>query len=106
WNMTRGLVLGIWGMITRELPADLSGPLGIFRIVGESAQAGWLYLLQLAALLNVNLGLLNLLPVPVLDGGWLLFLGLEGLRGRPLAPEHQGLAQLIGFGFIMALVLF
>lgn len=106
WNMTRSLVLGIWGMISRELPADLSGPLGIFRIVGESAQAGWLYLLQLAALLNVNLGLLNLLPVPVLDGGWLLFLGLEGLRGRPLTPEHQGLAQLIGFGFIMALVLF
>lgn len=106
WQMTRSLVTGLVGMISQRVPVELSGPVGIFQIVGQSAQQGWFSLLLLAAVLNVNLGLLNLLPVPVLDGGWLLFLGLEGLRGKPIPPEHQGWATFVGFAFLMALVLF
>lgn len=106
WQMTRSLVTGLLGMIAQRVPVELSGPVGIFQIVGQSAQQGWFSLLLLAAVLNVNLGLLNLLPIPVLDGGWLLFLGLEGLRGKPIPPEHQGWATVVGFAFLMALVLF
>ncbi|BAS27531.1 RIP metalloprotease RseP [Limnochorda pilosa] len=106
WEMTRALVVGIWSMITHRAPVDVAGPVGIFQVVSQSAERGWLSLLTLAALLNVNLGLLNLLPIPALDGGWLLFLGLEGVRGKPLAPEQQGWVQVIGFAFLMALMLF
>src|SRR5690606_7597540 len=76
-----------------ELRDSLSGPIGIFRTVGESARLGIGYLLLLAAVLNINLGLINLLPVPVLDGGWLLFLAIEAVLGKPLKPEYQGVAQ-------------
>ncbi|HEY8531757.1 MAG TPA: RIP metalloprotease RseP [Limnochorda sp.] len=106
WQMTRSLVAGLLGMVAQRVPVELSGPVGIFQIVGQSAQQGWFSLLLLAAVLNVNLGLLNLLPIPILDGGWLLFLALEGLRGKPLKPEHQGWATFLGFAFLMALVLF
>ena len=78
----------------------------IHRRMGESAQRGIGHLVVLGAMINVTLGLLNLLPIPVLDGGWLLFLLLEALRGKPLNPEHQGIAQFIGLALILLLMLF
>lgn len=89
-----------------EVRDNLAGPIGIAVLVGESAQRGWGYLVVLGAMINVTLGLMNLLPIPVLDGGWLLFLLLEGIRGKPLNPEHQGLAQFIGLTLILLIVLF
>lgn len=87
-----------------ELRESVAGPIGIVQSVGESARLGFGYLLLFAAALNINLGLINLLPVPVLDGGWLMFLTIEGVRGKPLAPEHQGMAQFVGFTLLMALM--
>ena len=58
-------------------------------------------LMYLLAVLNVNLGLLNLLPIPVLDGGWLVLFAYEAVRGRPVKPEHRGIAQFIGLVFII-----
>jgi len=89
-----------------ELRDSLSGPIGIFRTVGESARLGIGYLLLLAAVLNINLGLINLLPVPVLDGGWLLFLAIEAVLGKPLKPEYQGVAQFVGLTLLLALMAF
>ncbi|HHT69091.1 MAG TPA: RIP metalloprotease RseP, partial [Firmicutes bacterium] len=73
---------------------------------GETARHGVPNLIILAIILNINLGLLNLLPVPVLDGGWLLILLIEAVRGKPLAPETKGIAQFIGLALLVALMLF
>jgi regulator of sigma E protease len=105
-NVTVDLVASLARMLTGRIEPELTGPVGIFKLVGQSANQGIEYLLILAAILNINLGLLNFLPIPILDGGWLLFLILEGLRGRPLEPEHQGLAQFIGLALLILLMVF
>lgn len=84
----------------------LTGPVGIINIIGQTAKAGWLNVCYLAALLSINLGIMNLIPIPSLDGSKILFLLLEALRGKPLPPEKEGLANFIGFSLLMALILF
>lgn len=106
WRITTQLIGDIARMITGKQEVEISGPIGIVQIVGETARHGLPQLLILAIVLNVNLGLLNLLPVPVLDGGWLLILILEALRGKPLAPETRGIAQFIGLALLVILMLF
>ncbi|MGB4430461.1 MAG: RIP metalloprotease RseP [Limnochordia bacterium] len=106
WRLTAQLVGDITRMITGKQQVEISGPIGIVHIVGETARHGVPQLLSLAVILNINLGLLNLLPVPVLDGGWLLILVLEAIRGKPLAPETRGIAQFIGLALLIMLMLF
>src|SRR5690606_37744241 len=111
WNTITSLLGWIGQIITgktgaEEVRDNLAGPIGIAILVGESAQRGMGYLVLLTAMINVTLGLVNLLPIPVLDGGWLFFLVLEALRGKPLNPEHQGLAHFIGLTLILLLMLF
>lgn len=84
----------------------LTGPVGIIQIIDESTQQGWLYVFNLAALLSINLGIINLLPIPALDGSKVLLLLYEGLRGKPIAPEKEGFLNMIGFAFLMTLILF
>ncbi len=84
---------------------DLSGPVGIFKMTGEFAQQGLKILIQWAAVLSINLGLFNLLPLPALDGGRLVFLGVEALRGRPVDPHKEGMVHFLGFAFLMLLIL-
>ncbi|WP_341702488.1 RIP metalloprotease RseP [Ferrovibrio sp.] len=90
----------------RESGDQLSGPLGIAKISGDVAKASWLGLVQLMATLSVAIGLINLFPVPMLDGGHLLFYGIEGLRGRPLGERAQEYGFRIGFALVMSLFLF
>lgn len=106
WGMITQLITEIGRMITGKTSVELSGPIGIVQIVGETARHGLPQLMILAILLNVNLGLLNLLPVPVLDGGWILILVLEAVRGKPLSPEIRGIAQFIGLALLIMLMLF
>lgn len=106
WQMTGQLIRGLVQMITGKIEPQLSGPIGMAQIVGQSARQGFASLLILAVVLNVNLGLLNLLPVPVLDGGWLVILIVEALRGKPLAPESRGIAQFVGLAVLILLMLF
>lgn len=82
---------------------EMTGPVGMFKVVGQVAPHGFLPLLGLAAMLSTNLGLFNLIPLPVLDGGWILFLAIEGIRGKPLEPEKQGIAQMVGMGILLLL---
>ncbi|HHV61617.1 MAG TPA: RIP metalloprotease RseP [Firmicutes bacterium] len=105
-NMSRSLVVALGRMITGRMKAEVAGPIGIAQMVGESARLGLFNLLFLAAVLNVNLGLLNLLPIPVLDGGWLLFLVIEALRRRPLNQDQEAFARLIGMAVLMLILLF
>src|SRR5690606_2073417 len=92
--------------VTRKIPAEeLTGPIGIVHYVGLAAQQGLTSVLYLAALISVNLGLFNLLPIPALDGSKLVFLGVELVRKRPLDPRKEGLVHLVGFALLISLML-
>ncbi|MEK9970952.1 MAG: RIP metalloprotease RseP [Ferrovibrio sp.] len=90
----------------RESGDQLSGPLGIAKISGDVAKASWLGLVSLMATLSVAIGLINLFPVPMLDGGHLLFYVYEAVRGRPLGERAQEYSFRIGFALVMSLFLF
>lgn len=85
---------------------DVVGPVGIIHLVGQAAKTNIYNVLSLAALISVNLGIVNLLPIPALDGGRLVFLLVEGLIGKPLDPEKEGFIHLTGFILLMGLMLF
>jgi regulator of sigma E protease len=102
WYLTTGTLKAVWQMIVGLRSSDeLSGPIGIFQLSGAVAQEGIIPLLGFAAVLSINLGLINLFPIPVLDGGHLLFYAAEAIRGKPLSQR----AQEYGFRFGLALVL-
>jgi regulator of sigma E protease len=85
---------------------DLGGPILIVQAAGQQAELGFEYLIRFLGLISVNLGVLNLLPIPVLDGGHLLFFGFEAVRGRPLAIRHREMAQQVGLFLLLALMVF
>jgi regulator of sigma E protease len=78
----------------------------IFKIAGEQAQAGILPLLMFMGVLSVNLGVLNFLPIPILDGGHIVFLTIEKIMGKPLNARGRELAQQVGMGLLIALMVF
>ncbi|KQP61273.1 RIP metalloprotease RseP [Methylobacterium sp. Leaf108] len=91
----------------RESPDQLSGPIGIARVSGEVAKVGGVGgLISLVALLSVSIGLLNLFPVPMLDGGHLMFYAYEAVRGRPLSEKTQEIGFRIGLALVLMLMLF
>ena len=83
---------------------QLQGPVGIAQLSGESAQAGWVALLSLMAVISLNLGLLNLMPVPVLDGGHILIMALEGVARRDFSMQVKEKMLLAGFVVLMMLM--
>jgi regulator of sigma E protease len=86
--------------------ADLGGPLRIAQLSGQAASLGFQYLLNICATLSVSIGLLNLFPVPLLDGGHLLFYSVEAVRGRPLSDRAQEMGFRIGLGLVLMLMVF
>jgi len=84
---------------------DVAGPVGITVAIGEAAKGGAGYLMIFAAVLGINLAIINLLPIPALDGSKLIFLTIEGLRGKPVDPEKENFIHLIGFALLMVLFL-
>lgn len=103
--VANSMVVGIAQMITGKVAAEVAGPIGVAQMAGEVAQLGFIPLLQFAAFLSINLGLINLLPVPMLDGGHLVTLAVEGVRGKPLDKRHMQVIQMIGFALLMLLFL-
>lgn len=102
WNLSATTLEAMWQMVIgRRTTDELGGPLRIAQLSGEVAQGGFVPLLWFMAVLSVNLGLINLFPVPVLDGGHLMFYAAEAIRGKPLGQR----AQEYGFRFGLALVL-
>jgi regulator of sigma E protease len=90
----------------KESGDQLSGPLGIAKMSGDVAKSSWLGLVSLMATLSVAIGLINLFPVPMLDGGHLVFYAYEAVRGRPLGERAQEYSFRIGFALVMSLFLF
>ena len=107
WNLIYLTVMGIVKIIERVIPAsELGGPIRIAELAGQQMEAGWMNLLYFMGLLSVNLGMLNLLPIPVLDGGHLVFLSLEAIRRRPLSDRTMEISQKVGICLLGTLMIF
>ena len=110
YNLSAKTLTFVGKMITRDLGTqNLSGPIGIVKMAGDTANAGLLPFLYLMALLSISLGVLNLLPIPVLDGGQLVMLGVEALRGSPMPEKLENLFFMFGWvavGFLMIFAIF
>ena len=98
WVLLKGVTLH------GELAANLSGPIGIAIITGQVVQLGWLYLVQFAALLSMNLAILNFIPFPALDGGRALFLLFEKIRGRAVSAAVENWFHTVGFALLLVLI--
>ncbi len=107
WEMT-ALTLNVFGkMVTSAIsPDNLGGPIAIAQLAGKTAEMGLVYFIGFLALISVNLGVLNLLPIPILDGGLLLYLGLEKIAGKPLPQKALEITQMMGLFLIISLMLF
>ena len=107
WHVITGTGDYLWNVVTGRMKADqLGGPIRVAQASGQMASLGVAALLQLGAVLSVSIGLLNLMPVPVLDGGHLMFYAVEAIRGKPASPAVQEIAFRIGFALIMMLMVF
>jgi regulator of sigma E protease len=107
WNLSTGTLKAIWQMIVGARTTDeLGGPLRIAQMSGEVAQGGVVAIVWFMAVLSVNLGLINLFPIPVLDGGHLLFYVAEAIRGRPLGQRAQEYGFRIGLALVLTLMVF
>ena len=99
------IVQTVWGLITRETsPKQLMGPVAIAQLSGESAQIGLIALLSLMAMISLNLGLINLLPIPILDGGHIFIMALEGIARRDFSMRVKEKMLLAGFVLLMMLM--
>jgi regulator of sigma E protease len=95
----------VWGLLTRETsPKQLMGPVAIAQLSGESAQLGWIALFSLMSMISLNLGILNLLPIPVLDGGHIFIMALEGIARRDFSVKVKEKMLLAGFVVLMMLM--
>jgi regulator of sigma E protease len=107
WDVTGLMVMGIIKLVERVIPwTDMGGVILISEMIHKEAQNGLASLLALTALISINLGVLNLLPIPVLDGGHILFFFLETITGRPLSPQIQQIALKIGMMLLLLLMIF
>ena len=105
WEMTSLIAISVQKMLFGSIPADqIGGPILIFQIYGEQAEQGFNEFIRLTALLSINLGLINLLPIPILDGGHILFFLIEIIKGRPVSERNRELAQQVGFFMLISLM--
>ena len=107
WSVVDRTLSYIGGVIAgREAANQLGGPIRIAQMSGQVASFGFVPLIQLAAVLSISIGLLNLFPIPLLDGGHLLFYVIEGIRGRPLSERAQEVGFRIGLAIVLMLMIF
>ena len=100
------MLTGLVQMFTGKAEADIAGRIGVMKLTGEMAQLGLVPLLQFAGFLSINLGLINLLPVPLLDGGHLITLLVEAIRRKPLSAKQIHYTQMVGIALLGTLMLF
>lgn len=109
WFVTKGTVTGLFGLIKGALVgkgsfSSVTGPVGMVGIVGEASKFGFAYLMSFAALISVNLAVINLLPFPALDGGRLFFLLIEKIKGSRMNAKFANMANMIGFFVLITLM--
>ncbi len=105
--LSESIFSAIWQIIKgTRTTKELGGPIRIAQMSGDVWQTGLISVLMFTVVLSINLGLINLFPVPMLDGGHLLFYAIEALRGRPLEERAQDVGIRIGIGMVFALMVF
>ena len=109
-SVTKGTVLGLYGLIRDALMGNgslssVTGPIGMVSIVGDASKFGFVYLLSFAALISINLAVINFIPFPALDGGRLLFLLIEKIKGSRLNPKVANVTNMIGFIILIGFML-
>ncbi len=110
WNVTKGTVVGLYTLIVTGIQGNgsfssITGPVGMVGIVGDAYKFGFVYLLSFTALISVNLAIINLIPFPALDGGRLLFLLIEKIKGSRMNIKITNVANMIGFAILIILML-
>lgn len=105
WDMVKRIFSALGSLFTGFSLDKLGGPVMMYQMSAEASRAGIKTVIYLMALLSVNLGIVNLLPIPAFDGGKILLNLIEGIRGKPLDPDKEGMITMIGFGFIMLLMI-
>ncbi len=107
WEITELIMVSLVKLIQQVIPAEtIGGPILIAQLAGQQIQYGVLELFKFMALISINLGILNLLPIPILDGGHILFFAVEGLMGRPLSMRKREIAQQVGLFLLISLMVF
>lgn len=107
FSSIKQLVMLLGTLITGGLSIDaLGGPVAIVNLAGESAKAGSMQLIYLMGFLSINLGVMNLIPFPALDGGWIIIILIEALTGKKIDQNKLGLINFIGFALLMTLIVF
>lgn len=109
-NLTVATTVGFYNLISQAIVgkanlSSITGPVGIVGVVGDAAKFGFIYLLSFTALISVNLAVINLMPFPALDGGRLLFLLIEKIKGSEIKPRIANIINVIGFGLLMILMI-
>ena len=106
YETTQIILQSLFMLVTGQYSIDmLAGPVGIYDVTDQVVQTGFMNFLMWTAMLSVNLGIINLVPLPALDGGRLLFVGLEAVRGKPVDPQKEGIVHVIGFALLMLLMI-
>jgi regulator of sigma E protease len=113
WSMTQSTVVGLFMLVKESIQGkgglalqSVTGPVGMVGIVSEAYQFGFVYLLSFTALISINLAIINLLPFPALDGGRILFLIIEKIKGSRINPKVANTVNMVGFYLLIALMLF
>lgn len=106
YQITKEILSALVMLVTGQYSIDnLAGPVGIYDVTDQAVQQGPLMFLFWTALLSINLGIINLVPLPALDGGRLLFVAIEAVRGKPIDPQKEGFVHFIGFALLMLLMI-
>lgn len=106
WDMTVSILRGLWTWASRQEDVEFAGPVGIASMAGDAARQGWWSFISFLAVINLNLGILNLFPFPALDGGRLSFLIGEMVTGRRLPSKWENVIHLAGFALLLALIVY
>ena len=111
WSVTSGTAVGLYRLVVDSISghgslSSITGPVGLVGIVGDAWSFGFSYLLSFTALISVNLAIINLIPFPALDGGRLLFLLIEKIKGSRLNPNFANTANMVGFALLIILMIF
>jgi len=106
YEFTRTLLVSLWQMITGQMALDVAGPVGMVSIVGAYADTALMSLFLLGGILSINLGVINLLPFPGLDGSRIVFLAIEGVRGKPVPSDKEAMVHFLGLVCLMAFMIF
>ena len=110
WDMTKQMIQFVVQLFTGTIPGgfenSVAGPVGVIGIVSDAAKMGIINLIYIGAVISLNLGILNLLPIPALDGGRLLFLLIEAIRGKKMDPNREGAIHTVGLMILLGFMLF